>query len=132
VAVYGKAGIFREFALQLMQVAVGKVNSLSAAGTDQVMVVLRGPFHQVAPASVMCMHPAYQVELAKQVQCPVDGNDPDARTFNPDFIKYILRSQMAVALGNDFKHGMTLRSQLVPVLSDNARYPVCSESNMLL
>jgi len=56
MSVYLKAGLFGKPPLQLIEVAIGKINYRPAIGAYQVMVVLGRSPHQVAPAASPNVH----------------------------------------------------------------------------
>ena len=56
---YPEAGLPGEPLLQLAEVAVGKVGHHAAVGANEMVVVLPGSPHQIAPAVSSGVHLAY-------------------------------------------------------------------------
>lgn len=114
-----ESAIPRQLLLRLNQAAISEIDHLTAAGTDQMMMVFYRSSHHIAAASAPGMDPAYQIELAQDIKGAVNSDKPDTGVQQLRLLVYIFRSQMVVAGGHYLQYYVALRSQFMPVLPEN-------------
>lgn len=98
----------------LDDIGTGEVNHLAAAGTYQVMVVLRCTC-SVAGAVVAGMELTYKVQFRQQLQGTVDGYQADTGVVPADLLKNCRRSKVVMAGGKGMYYRAPLWSELVAV-----------------
>src|SRR4030067_1092239 len=79
MAVNFKTGLFSKTPFQLSEVAIGKINNLTAVGADEVMVMFRGAAHQVAAATAAGMRFTDKTKLREDFNGAIDSYQADAR-----------------------------------------------------
>jgi hypothetical protein len=86
--VYLKAGLFRQPPLQSNKIAVGKIHDPSTVRANQVMVVFRGPSHQITAATTTGVHLTDEPKPFQHFQCTVNRHQTDAGMLPDNFIVY--------------------------------------------
>ena len=91
------------------------VDNGTTVGANKVMVVLRRPPHQVAPAASSRVHFTDKPEPGQYLQGAVYGNQPDAGVLLTYPVIYRRRSQVLISMHNGTDYAAALRRNLIIV-----------------
>jgi hypothetical protein len=117
VSAYFEACLLREPALQLPEVAIGKVNHGTAFGAYQVMVMLGRPSYQVAAAVPAGVQFTDKPKPGKYLKRAINRNQPDTGVL-PAYPRVdFRRGKVLVTVNNGAYNRAALRGNFVAPLS---------------
>ncbi len=82
-----------------------------------MVVMLRRPSHQIAPAVASCMHLTDKPEFGQYIERTVHRDKPDAGVFLMHLFVYGSGCEMVMAERDYIQHSPPLRRDLVALLS---------------
>jgi hypothetical protein len=120
MTIYPEAGLARQPAFQCAEVTIGKINHGSAAGTNQVMVMLGRTPHQVAADVTADAYFTDQTQGSEYLQRAIDGHQPDTRVPPACHLVYCRRGEVLATAGNGAYDSAALRGNLITAPSQCA------------
>ena len=99
---------------------MAEINHSPAFRADQVMVVLRGPSHQVVPSGATGVYFADQPQFSQYLDSPVDCDQAGIRILPAYPVMDFGRCQVLATAGDYTEHGAPLTGELEVVLPEYA------------